>query len=243
MLRHWTILAGIGALFAAPLAHAGTVFTPPSGCTLNMTVQMRSCQVANYYTCAGDPAGDQWISFADGEGEYFLSHIDAETRWVESVSLYSGELELLDAEGSADNASFSALLSEGRDEYDFVTRSNTGEAQRFIGLDELTGEATSVDGVPLEYCRFEMRIEDDQGNYQATRKGMQLISRKMRVFFGATEDYQNSYGDRSSSNDTPVSFAFPGEAGFAAATPEYDCDMMLTDLSPLLDHPSKEVVR
>ncbi|MBZ4023573.1 hypothetical protein CKO11_14010 [Rhodobacter sp. TJ_12] len=243
MLRHWTILAGIGGLLAAPLAHAGTVFTPPSGCTLNMTVQMRSCQVANYYTCADDPAGDQWISFADGEGEYFLSHIDSETRWVESVNLFAGEIEYLDMAASEDHASFSTLLDAGRDEYDFVTRTNTGTVQRFIGHDELTGESTMIDGFPLEYCRFEMRVEDAAGNFLANREGMQLISRKMRVFFGATESYENSYGDRSSNIDTPVRFAFPGDAGFAAATPEYDCDMMLTDLSPLLDHPSKEVVR
>ncbi|MFD2173116.1 hypothetical protein [Rhodobacter lacus] len=243
MLRHAILVLTAGGLCAAAPAHAGAVFVPPAGCTLGMTVQMHSCQVANYYTCAGDPPGDQWISFADGEGEYFLSHVDAETRWVESVSLYSGEIETLDTAGSADHASFSTLLAEGRDDYDFVTQSNTGAAQHFVGHDELTGQTTAIDGVPLEYCAFDMRIEDAAGNQTATRKGTQLISRKMRLFFGATENYENAYGDSATSLDTPVSFAFPGEEGFAATRPEYDCDMMLTDLSPLVDHPSKEAVK
>ena len=233
----------IGGLLAAPMALAEPKFTPPPGCTLSMTVQMHSCQVANYYRCAGDPAGDQWVSFADGEGEFFVSHTDAETRWLESVGLQDGEVEKLDAGASKDNASFSALLDSGRDDYDFVTRSSSGTVQRFIGFDQLTGETASVDGVALERCAFEMRVEDEAGNFVASRKGVQFISRQWRVFFSDTESYENSYGDKASTTDAPVSFAFPGEDGFAAATPEYDCDMMMTDLSPLLDHPSKEALR
>ena len=243
MAQAWAILAVIGGLLAAPMALAQPRFAPPSGCTLTMTVQMRSCQVANYYTCAGDAAGDRRVSFADGEGEYFVSHIDAETRWIENVSLATGETERLDPAASQDNASFSALLDTGRDDYDFVTRSDGGLVQRFIGHDALTGESTRVDGVTLEYCTFEMRIEDTEGGLLGLRKGRQLISREKRLFFGDVESFENSYGDASSSHETPMSFAFPGEKGFGAATPEYDCDMMMTDLSPLLDHPSKEALR
>jgi hypothetical protein len=75
----------------------------------------------------------------------------------------------------------------------------------------------------------------------ATRKGMQVISRQMRVFFAQTETYENGFGDRVTTTEGPVTFAFPGDADFAAATPQYDCDMMMTDLS--LDHPSKEALR
>jgi len=230
MRRHPAVLAAIGGLLVPPMAHAEPLFTPPAGCTLNLTVQMHSCQVANYYSCAGDPAGDQWVSFTDGEGEYFLSHTDAETRWVESISLKDGEVDRLDAAGSVDNASFSALLASGRDEYDFVTRSNQGVTRRYIGHDQLTGEHVSIDGLPLERCGFEMRIEDEAGNYIATRKGMQYVSRKLRVFFADTESFENAYGDHSDSNQGPVTFAFPGGRGFAATKPEYDCDMMMTQL-------------
>jgi len=243
MLRHWAGLALIGGLLAAPVAQAAPKFAPPPGCTATMTVQLHSCQVANYYTCAGDPAGDQWVSFADGEGEFFVSHIDSETRWVESVSLADGEVEKLDAAASKDNASFSTLLAEGRDDYDFITRTTSGRVQRFKGFDQLTGQKTSIDGVALERCSFEMTIEDEAGNTLATRKGVQFISRERRVFFSETESYENSFGDKSVTTEAPVTFAFPGEDGFAAAKPEYDCDMMMTDLSPLLDHPSKEALR
>lgn len=230
MRGHLAGFVTIGGLFAALSAHAEPVFAPPSGCTLNLTVQMHECQVANYYTCAGDPAGDQWVSLADGSGEYFLSRVDRETRWVESVSLSDGEIDTLDATGSIDNASFSDLLATGRDDYDFVTRSNMGTVRRFIGHDQLTGEAVTIDGVALERCAFEMRIEDGEGNYIGTRKGMQYISRTQRVFFADTEDYENAYGDSSSSAQGPVTFSFPGGKGFAATRPQYDCDMMMTQL-------------
>jgi len=245
MLRHWAglggILAAIGGLFTALPAAAEPKFTPPPGCTLQTTVQMHSCQVANYYTCAGDAPGDQWVSFADGEGEFFVSHTDAETRWVESVSLKDGTVEKLDAAGSKDNASFSTLLATGRDDYDFVTRSSAGVMQRFKGFDQLSGESTVIDGVPLERCSFEMTIEDEAGNKLATRKGQQFISRQMRAFFADVESFENSYGDQVTTTEAPVTFAFPGDDDFAAAKPQYDCDMMMTDLS--LDHPSKEALR
>lgn len=230
MRKHPAIWAIVGGLCAAPMAHAEPRFAPPAGCEVQFTVQMHSCQVANYYTCAGDAPGDIWASFADGEGEYFVSHTDAETRWVESIALADGEVDRLDMVASADNASFSELLASGRDDYDFVTRSNHGTARRYIGHDLLTGERTTIDGVPLERAGFEMRIEDNEGAYIATRSGMQYISRKLRVFFGDTERFENAFGDTSDTAQAPVTFAFPGEQGFAAATPNYDCDMMMTEL-------------
>lgn len=230
MRWHLAIWALVGGLCTAPMAHAEPRFTPPQGCTLQVTVQMHACQVANYYTCAGDAPGDMWGSFADGEGEYFLSHTDAETRWIESIGLKDGEIDRLDVQGSADNASFSELLATGRDDYDFVTRSNMGTVRRYIGHDVLTGESAVVDGLPLERCSFEMRIEDGEGNFVATRTGMQYISRTLRLFFADTEHFENAYGDSADTAQGPVTFSFPGAPGFGAAKPEYDCDMMMTQL-------------
>ena len=231
-------LALFGGLCAALPAQAGGTFAPPQGCTLEMTVQLHSCQVANHYRCAADPAGDQWVSLADGKGEFFRSHIDSETRWIGSLDLETGDYDALDAAASADNASFSALLSTGRDDYDFVTRSSNGEVRRYIGHDQLTGERVTIGGVALERCSFEMRIEDGAGNALATRKGMQLISRKLRLFFSDTETYETVQGDHSEISQAPVTFAFPGDKGFAAAEPEFDCDMMMTNMSPNPDRPT-----
>ena len=84
MLRHRAglggILAAIGGLFATLPAAAEPKFTPPPGCTLTTTVQMHACQVANYYTCAGDAPGDQWVSVADGAGDFLESRKKIEER-------------------------------------------------------------------------------------------------------------------------------------------------------------------
>jgi len=232
MRQRISIWAVAGALCGASPVLAGA-FSPPPGCTLNMTVQLHDCQVANHFTCEGDAPGEQWISYADGTGEFFISRIDAETRWIESISRDSGEIDRLDTVGSSDNASFSTLLASGRDEYDFVMRNNFGEVIRYVGHDQLTGESVTIDGVPLERCTFELSVEDTDGTPIATRHGSQFISRAHRVFFSDREIYQNAAGDSSSSFQAPVTFAFPGDEGFAESTPKFDCDMLMTGLSPL----------
>lgn len=224
-------LATLGALLMPlPAGAAGPVYQPPRGCTLDMTVQLHNCQVANHFRCADDPAGDRWVSYADGGGEYFLSHIDRETRWLESISRADGTIDRLDESGSADHASFSTLLSTGRDDFDFATISTTGEVRRYIGFDALTGNTVTISGVTLERTRFELRVEDASGNLIARRKGNQFINRDMRLFFSDAETVENAFGDRASTYEAPAAFAFPGDEGFGATKPEYDCDMMMTNL-------------
>lgn len=224
------ILATLGGLCAPLAVHAAGPFTPPAGCRLDMTVQMQNCQLAQYYQCADAP-GDRWVSYWDGEGEFFLSRIDAETRWIESVDFIGGEIDRLDEAGSADHASFSALLADGRDEYDFVTRNNFGETRRYQGHDMLAGTAVTVDGVALERCSFALTVTDEADNFVSSRKGMQLISREMRLFFSDSETFENAQGERFDTADAPVSFAFEGDAGFGATEPKFGCDMLMTQLS------------
>ncbi len=38
---------------------AAATFTPPEGCTLELTVQSRGCSVTQYYHCSADAEGDQ----------------------------------------------------------------------------------------------------------------------------------------------------------------------------------------
>ena len=202
-------------------------FAPPPGCDLVVTVQMRQCTVANHYTCAAAP-GDRWVAYADGGGLFFTSRIDAETRWLESVSHDSGEVDWLDEGGSADHASFSALLETGRDDYDFVTESGSGQRIRYRGFDRLTGESVTVDGVPLQRCEFDLSAHDADGNLLSRRSGMQLVSPQMRVFFGDTETFENAAGDRATTVQAPMFFAFPGDAGFGALDPILDCDVLMS---------------
>lgn len=221
------ILALLGGGLAPLAAHGAGTFQPPAGCTLEMTVQMRSCQVANHYVCAEAP-GERWISYWDGEGEFFISRIDQETRWIESVNLATGEIDRLDEEASADHASFSTLLAEGRDEYDFVTLNNFGERVRYRGFDTLVGQSLTVDGVALERCSFDLVASDEAGNLLSRRTGMQLVSREMRLFFAEGETFENAVGETFQSADAPMTFAFDGEQGFGEIEPRFGCDMLMT---------------
>ncbi|MEZ5686599.1 MAG: hypothetical protein R3D78_12255 [Paracoccaceae bacterium] len=223
------ILVLLGGGLAPLSAHAAGTFQPPAGCTLEMTVQMRSCQVANHYVCADAP-GDRWISYWDGEGEYFISRIDQQTRWIESVNLATGEIDRLDEAASTDHASFDALLAEGRDEYDFVTLNNFGERVRYQGYDSLAGQPVTIDGVALERCSFDLVASDEAGNLLSRRSGMQLVSRELRLFFAEAETFENAVGETFQSSDAPMTFTFEGEQGFGATEPKFGCDMMMTAL-------------
>ncbi|MFN6952634.1 MAG: hypothetical protein ACK4NE_08615 [Albidovulum sp.] len=208
-------------------ALAGGRFAAPKGCEVYVTVQMRSCQVSQHYRCQNDAAGDQWAAYMDGQGPYYLSKIDAETRWLESYDLTTGEQDRL--AGETDPASFSTLLATGRDEYDFTTESGTGEIRRYTGYDELTGERVTIDGVTLERTRFDLTAWDSDGQMLWHRSGRQLIHRDWRLFWADTEDFENSFGDRESLVDTPMQFSLPGEKGFLASDPLYDCDELITE--------------
>lgn len=230
------VMSGIG-LGALP-ASAGTSFSPPKGCELDLTAQLRGCRVENLYHCASDPAGDRRMDFADDTGSYYLSHIDKETRWISSVDLASGVSDALDAKASKDNASFTALLKTGQDDYDFVTRSNDGEVRRYIGYDRLTGEKVTIGPMTLERSAFRMRVEDGFGHLVAHREGTELVSRTLRVFFAETETVRPADGDPVDDVSTPLLIARPGDKGFGAAAPLFDCEMTMTAISPTLHHPT-----
>lgn len=220
------VSTGAFALLCALPALAGGKFAAPAGCEVFATVQMRSCQVSQHYRCEGDAAGDQWAAYMDGEGPFYLSRIDSETRWLESFDLTIGERDRLTAE--TDPASFSTLLASGRDDYDFMTESSSGEVRRYTGYDELTGERVTIDGIVLERTRFDLTAWDTEGQMVWHRKGQQLVHRDWRLFWADTEDFENAFGDRQSVVDTPMQFALPGDKGFLATDPIYDCDELLT---------------
>lgn len=220
-------LAGMSAVLTLSglPARAGN-FTPPQGCRLEVTIQNRGCTVSQHYRCAADGAGDQRVTYFTPEGPTYQSRIDKETRWLESTDLRTGVTDVLE-DGAADDASFSTLLATGRDDFDFWTRSNDGERLRHVGHDELTGEKVQIDGVPLEITRFALTTRNEQGDVLIERKGQQFISRAQGRFYGGIETSSDWTGAVEDSNDSPVSFAFPGQPGFGATTPEYDCDLQM----------------
>lgn len=230
----WPAIA-LGALAAAaaalaiftPLPAGAATFSPPSGCKLEVTVQNRSCSVSQYYRCGGDPEGDQRSAIFGQNGLTHLSRIDAETRWIESSDPQSGiEDRLVDE--AKDHASFSTLVETGHDDFDFWTQSSTGERLHHAGEDRLTGEKVTIDGVELEKTRFRLVTRDSAGEVLITREGQQFISRTMGRFYGGTETQSDWTGETRTTNDSPVTFSFPGEQGFGSTTPQYDCNQLMT---------------
>lgn len=235
--RSLCLAAAFAGLAALP-ATAGT-FTPPSGCTLEMTIQNRSCTVAQHYRCSADDPGDQRVTIFTRDGAAFESRIDQETRWMESTNLMSGLSDRL-VDEARDHASFADLLRTGRDEFDFWTESNNGERLRHIGHDILTGEIVEIGGVPLEVTQFDLRTYSETGEQLIHRQGSQFISRTHGRFYGGVETSSDWTGATHESNDTPMRFAFPGQPGFGDTVPQYDCDLQMVKL-PLHDAPLQPI--
>ena len=227
--------AGLAAALIAAwpaLSPAGAAtFLPPQGCDLNMTVQLRGCVAAQHFTCSADAPGDQWVTYFDREGARFTSRIDAETRWMESIDLRSGLVDRLEPD-APDHASFSTLLRTGHDDFDFWTRSNTGERLRNIGEDRLTGETATIDGVELELTEFSLRVFGEDGELLIQSQGQQFISREHGRFYGGVEESSDWTGAHNEKDDSPVTFAFPGEAGFGSTDPVFGCDMQMVRAVP-----------
>lgn len=219
-------MAAALALCALPVAAAN--FTPPQGCKLEITVQNRSCTVSQHYRCSADAPGDQWVTYFTREGATYQSRIDRETRWMESTDLRSGLTDILQ-DGAKDDASFSSLTRDGRDDFDFWTEASNGERLHHVGHDALTGEKVQIDGVALEITRFQLTTFNEQGDELIRRQGQQFISRAQGRFYGGVETSQDWTGAKGSTNDSPVTFAFPGQPGFGSTVPEYDCDLQMVD--------------
>lgn len=227
---HW-IRAGMLAAATAGLlpAQVGAAeFRPPSGCTLELTVQQRSCTVAQHYRCDSDPPGDQHVVYFTREGAVYHSRIDAETRWMESTDLVSGISDRLEPQ-SRDHASLSGLLRTGQDDFDFWTVSDSGERLRHIGRDELTGQV-EIDGEQLDTTRFQLRSFAETGELLIERSGTQFVSREFGRFFGGVEHSADWQGQQVDSDDSPVRFIRRGEPGFGSTRPDYDCDVQMVSL-------------
>lgn len=211
---------------------AAGLFSPPAGCTLELTVQSRSCNVSQYYTCSGDAPGDQHVVYFDRDGMSYHSRIDAETRWMESHYLRRNLSEQLVPEAQS-HASFSRLVETGRDDMDFWIIDSNGTRIRYTGYDLLPGEAVEIDGEPLLTTRFELTARSINGDIIFTRRGEQYISTELRRFFGGRESGVNWTGAEIKTDDTPMTFRRAGQPGFATTVPQFGCEEMLSDAGHL----------
>lgn len=223
-------------LLASP-AFAGS-FTPPEGCTTHLTVQSRGCYVANYYTCEADNPGDQWRADFDQEGMFYMSKIDRETQWVESYDLNPMVKQTLDA-NPADPANFSSLLATGRDDFEFSLSKDNGEHSNVKGYDRLTGQTVTIDGVTLQETEYEYVETDDAGSVLRQARGHEYVSAEFRNFFSGQSEWLNGT-DWLPMDGSPVQFFFPGEKGFAATQPLFECDAVMSSLPATPEVPSHD---
>ncbi|MES2665501.1 MAG: hypothetical protein V4712_05330 [Pseudomonadota bacterium] len=231
------LIAALLAL-AAP-AYAGT-YTPPEGCTMFMTVQSRACRVSNHYTCAADAPGDQWRADFDQEGIFFQSQINSESEWIQSLDLPAGVVQRL-VPGAADPASFSELLSSGLDTFDFGLTRDNGEDTRVTGFDRLTGKTWVIDGVTLSETEFEFTETDMAGNILRQSNGKEYINPQQRLFFSGPSNWNGGDGEFLPMDGSPMQFINPGEPGFGATQPIFDCDAILSSV-PKAQNPAKEAL-
>jgi len=220
------IVPVIFLLTAVAPALAGT-WTPPEGCTAYLTVQAKQCRVSHHYTCAGDAPGDQWRVDMGQEGPFFYSRIDREGQWLES---YDPVLQTLDPNPD-DPASFSALLAEGLDTWDFTLSKADGTGSRAAGYDRLTGQTVVIDGVTLQQTEVEFIEYDLSGMVLRRSRGNEYVSPDWRMFFAGPGETDLGEGQWLAIDGSPVDFIFPVEDGFLASQPQYDCDVLTASLA------------
>lgn len=228
MCRLCAILtAGALALGAAGKAEA-KIFAPPQGCTVYVTVQQRGCVVSNLYRCAQDNPGDQWRADFGQDGAFFVSKTDRETQWLESVDLGTGDHERLQS-GAKAPASFSTLLSTGRNDFDFSTVNDAGVVRNYKGHDRLTGESVTIDGVTLKRTEYALTATGAGGEVLWKSSGHEYISDAWRTFLPGAGLWEQK-GAKTPYDNTPVRLIRPGQPGFAETVPEYGCHDMMSEL-------------
>jgi hypothetical protein len=217
-------LASILALLTTP-ALAGT-WPAPEGCEVHMTVQAKACRVSHYYRCAGDNPGDQWRVDLDQEGSFFYSRINFEGEWVES---YDSARQVLDP-APVDRASYSELLANGIDTWDFTLSKDDGTGSRAAGYDRLTGKSVVIDGIALQQTEVEFTEYDRDGTVLRRARGNEYVNPDWRLFFAGPGETDLGDGLWRPIDGSPVEFIFPGEEGFLATQPKYDCDALTAEL-------------
>lgn len=227
------LLLSLGLTVGLPVlpAQAGN-FTPPQGCSLFMTVQSRACRVSNHYKCTQDAPGDQWRADFDQEGKFFESRIDSETQWMETIESNPTVRQTLDP-SPADPASFSELLATGQDSFDFNLSKDNGEASRVTGYDKLTGQEVVIDGITLKQTEYQYEEVDAFGNVIGRAHGNEYIHPEWRLFFSGQSQWDQGDGTFLPLDGRPMQFLFPGDKGFGATQPIFDCDPVMSALPQL----------
>lgn len=214
-------------LVASPAV--GQTFAVPAGCEAYLTIQSTSCTVSHYFKCEDDPVGHQRRADLDEDGLAYVGRIDSEAQWIESFQLRGGFTERL--RGSVDEMSLSELIANGEDSFDFETESREIGVTRYVGQDRLTGVTVEIDGIVLQQTEYSIRSLAEDGTEIWRSSGNEFISTDWRMFLSGVSSYETS-SDSFESDDTPVEFIFPGEAGFLSVNPKHGCGAMMSSADP-----------
>ena len=229
-LRHHRVtrsalLAMFGAVtIAAPVA--AQTFDPPPGCTGVLTVQSKSCLVTHVWTCEGDAEGEKWIALFNRVGPFNIRKVDENFQWLETYYAQDGKIETM-VLPAADPPSLTELFETQTDTYDFVIRNNVDEPEeRVRGFDLLTGETVIIDDEPLLATEFGYEVVLPDGEVSYRGAGAQFVSEEHRLFFLGTSWSADDPEDVFDAS--PVTFIYPGEPGFFASSPVYECGAIPT---------------
>lgn len=219
------VALGMALATLIPAAATAQRIEPPQGCTAFLTVQSKSCSVSHYWRCDEGLDGASWEANYDDGGPVSLSLFDREFQWIDSQRVADASREFLT--DATDPASMSELLETGRDTYDFVMREEGPDGRRdvrHVGYDELSGRTVQIDGVDLletVFASIATDVESGEEIYSVT--GQQYVLAEERLFFLGRDTFSQN-GRSVTSDGSPVRFYRPGDAGFGAMAPTYECD-------------------
>lgn len=223
-MRKRSLVVAIGAIFFG-LPAAAAEFAPPPGCTTFLTVQSKQCAVSLIWRCDVAPKGDFWEASFGPEGLESVVGYTASYQWLDAVYIWDRSREAF-LPPAADPIDFDSLVAQGVDTYDF-TMHRVGPATssdvRVLGADQLTGETVTIDGHELDLVATTLRILGPDGAVEYQSRGTQYLSRDLRQFFLGPETVTDPDGTKTDYDGSPIDIIGPGEPGFGATRPLYDC--------------------
>ncbi len=228
----------LALLIATP---AVAEFSLPDGCTAFLTVQSKGCSVSLLWRC--EPAADGGFSEASfgPDGLESLVNYSAGYQWLDSIYTWNSAHEAY-LPPARDPIDVTTLLATGIDTYDFTmhrTEPDNSYDIRVTGADMLTGETAEIDGFALDLVRTRLEIIGEDGKSEYRSQGVQYYSRALGHFFLGAETVFGETGAAADYDSTPIDIIQPGEAGFGATTPLYECTRQDAALSaPVLPAPA-----
>lgn len=209
-------------------------FRAPEGCETFLTVQSKQCAVTNLYRCDVAPDGTFWEALFSADGMESVVSYDRDYQWIEANYFWDNSREAF-SPPAEDRISFDALTSDGVDTFRFVMRRTApGESRNItvVGADILTDKMVEIDGTALRLVQTQIQILAADGSVEYDARGVQYVDMERRLFFAGTEEVLETTGDVSVYDGSPVDFIHPGEPGFGATVPLYECVEQEASLPP-----------